>query len=174
MDQEIKEIENKIFLIKNNPNRKYLKRFEKKKLKHLNRQRNKLIKRKENELKKKEKIENILERSMLSFDSSIISSKTITEKEVIEDMMNYGDIIKEEIVKEKKTNPEKFIETKEAIKDEKSDYFGMGVLANALESSGLTIGIKKDSDGNKKQNATNLQFLVNGMATKKKLDIHRF
>ena len=172
MDQEIKEIENKIFLIKNNPNRKYLKRFEKKKLKHLNRQRNKLIKRKENELKKKEKIDNILRRSILSFDSSIISSKTITEKEVIEDMMNYGDIIKEEIVKEKKTNPEKFIETKEAIKDEKSDYFGMGVLANALESSGLTIGIKKDSDGNKKQNATNLQFLVNGMATKKKLDIH--
>ena len=60
MEQEIKEIENKIFLIKNNPNRKYLKRFEKKKLKNLNRQRNKLIKRRQNEIKKNEKIENIL------------------------------------------------------------------------------------------------------------------
>ena len=42
------------------------------------------------------------------------------------------------------------------------------ILANTLESSGLTVGIKKEHDGNKKQNATNLQFLINGMATKKK------
>ena len=46
------------------------------------------------------------------------------------------------------------------------------ILANTLESSGLTVGIKKEHDGNKKQNTTNLQFLINGMATKKKLDIH--
>jgi hypothetical protein len=61
MDQEIKEIENKIFLIKNNPNRKYLKRFEKKKLKNLNRQRNKLIKKRENEIKKMKKLKTFLE-----------------------------------------------------------------------------------------------------------------
>ena len=172
MEQEIKEIENKIFLIKNNPNRKYLKRFEKKKLKNLNRQRNKLIKKRENEIKKNEKIENIFRRSIKSFNSKEESNNTITEKEVIEDMMNFGDIVKEKLDIEKKTNPEKFIETKEAIKNENSEFYGMGILANALESSGLTVGIKKESDGNKKQNATNLQYLVNGMATKKKLDIH--
>ena len=172
MEQEIKEIENKIFLIKNNPNRKYLKRFEKKKLKNLNRQRNKLIKRRENEIKKNEKIEKIVNRTTISFNSKEESNNTITEKEVIEDMMNFGDIVKEKLDIEKKTNPEKFIETKEAIKNENSEYYGMGILANALESSGVTVGIKKESDGNKKQNATNLQFLVNGMATKKKLDIH--
>ena len=43
------------------------------------------------------------------------------------------------------------------------------ILANTLESSGLIVGIKKESDGNKKQNTTNLQFLINRMATKKSL-----
>ncbi len=125
MDQEIKEIEEKIFLIKYNPNRKYLKRFEKKKLKNLNRQRNKLIKRRQNEIKKNEKIENIFRRSIKSFNSKEESNNTITEKEVIEDMMNFGDIVKEKLDIEKKTNPEKFIETKEAIKNENSEYYGM-------------------------------------------------
>ena len=42
------------------------------------------------------------------------------------------------------------------------------IIANTLESSGLIVGIKKESDGNKRQNATNLQFLINRMATNKK------
>ena len=43
------------------------------------------------------------------------------------------------------------------------------ILANTLESSGLNVRIKKEHDGNIKQNTTNLQFLINRMATKKSL-----
>ena len=51
-------------------------------------------------------------------------------KELIEDMWILSTITKEEIIKEKKNNPEKFIEFEEAIKtpDKKSSMFIMGLL----------------------------------------------
>ena len=42
-------------------------------------------------------------------------------KEILKDMCVLGDIMKKEIIKEKKNNPEKFISIEEAIKDEKKD-----------------------------------------------------
>jgi len=85
--------------------------------------------------------------------------------------------MKEEIIEEKKSNPEKFISIEEATKEEnKSEgIFCLGVLAQNLESMGITTAIEKNSSqDDDSQNSANtvLQFITNGMIEKKKYDMH--
>jgi len=99
-------------------------------------------------------------------------------KEIVKDMCVLGDIMKKEIIKEKKNNPEKFISIEEAIKDEKKDggvNFCLGVMAQNLESIGITTAIEKEvnnSEESMKASETVLQFIMNGMVDKKKFDLH--
>jgi hypothetical protein len=85
--------------------------------------------------------------------------------------------MKEEIIEEKKNNPEKFITIEEATKEENKDSqtFCLGVLAQSLENMGITTAIEKNSSNNEEsQNSANtvLQFIINGMIDKKKYDLH--
>ena len=63
-------------------------------------------------------------------------------------MCKYGNIAKQEIIREKKKNPEKFIETKEALKSVNSDpeLFALGLLSQNLESMGIETAIEKNSN----------------------------
>ena len=110
-------------------------------------------------------------------------NKEITEEEkkdkkinvVLEDMCIYGNIAKKEIKEEKKKNPEKFIETKEALKLENNDQglFALGLLSQNLEDIGVETAIEKDSDKDEgEEGITSFQFITNGMITKKKYDLH--
>ena len=120
-------------------------------------------------------------------DKKVINSKIINESikeratnekinQLLEDMCIYGSITKNEIENEKKKNPEKFIETSQALKLEQQDQnlFALGLLSNNLEQLGIKTAIEKDEGNEDKQDAgtTCLQFIVNGLAQKKKYDLH--
>ena len=89
-----------------------------------------------------------------------------------------GTIIKDQIIEEKKTNPEKFISIQDAVKTENKDdsLFIMGLLAQNLENQGVTTAIEKEEILNDEDNndsaSTTLQFMINGMGTKKKYNLH--
>ena len=85
--------------------------------------------------------------------------------------------MKEEIIEEKKNNPEKFISIEEATKEENknNETFCLGILAQNLENMGITTAIEKNGSNDvESQNAANtvLQFITNGMIEKKKYDFH--
>ena len=136
-------------------------------------------KKKEEEMKKQKKL--ILERQKeyrkAQYQNIINSKKPEKVEEVLEDMCILGSIMKEEIIEEKKSNPEKFISIEEATKEENKSEgtFCLGVLAQNLESMGITTAIEKNSSqDDDSQNSANtvLQFITNGMIEKKKYDMH--
>jgi len=110
------------------------------------------------------------------------SSEEMTEQQidekvnnVLEDMCIYGEITKKEIIEEKEKNPEKFIETSEALKLENEDegLFALGLISRNLEELGIETAIEKDENQDTQDSdSTSLQFITNGMINKKKYDLH--
>ena len=130
-----------------------------------------------NEMKKK-MIEN-QNKLRIKKDENNESEKEINQKinETLEDMCIYGSIMKKEIQEEKQKNPEKFIETSDALKKEKEDsgLFALGLISQNLEELGMETAIEKDSlqkKGEEDASAACLQFITNGMCNKKKYDLH--
>ena len=98
-------------------------------------------------------------------------------KETIEDMCVMGSIMKEEIIEEKKNNPEKFISIEEATQEQNKDsqIFCLGILAQNLEDMGIITAIEKNPSQNEEdQNKANtvLEFITNGMIEKPKYNLH--
>ena len=86
-------------------------------------------------------------------------------------MCALGSIMKEEILEERKSQPDKFISIEEAIKGDEENLC-LGLLAQNLENMGIVTEIEKDSViNNKKINISDiiLQFIMNGMIQKKNL-----
>ena len=96
-------------------------------------------------------------------DSSLKATQLVES-----DIATLGSIIKDEIIKEKKENPDKFLNIDEIIKDENNENFAIGVLAKSLEDAGISTVIEKKSENIDISNAS-LQFLTSGLAYKKKL-----
>ena len=101
------------------------------------------------------------------------------QKKLIEDMCIIGDIIKNEIIEinENNENKDNYIPVEEAIKsnDKNSSEFVLGLLAKNLEKIGITTVIekeKKEEELKYEESNTLLQFVVNGLATKKKHELH--
>ena len=94
---------------------------------------------------------------------------------VLEDMCIFGAATKNKIKKEKIKHPEKFIDTKQALKMESQDQglFALGLLSKNLEDLGIETAIEKNENpGEQNADLTCLQFLTNGMINKKKYDLH--
>ena len=107
-------------------------------------------KRKEEERKKKKK--EILERQSFSNKNDKNKNTKLNKgrnkekiKEVLEDMCVLGTIMKEEIIEEKRREPEKFISIEEATKvdNKEKGIFCLGLLAQNLENMGITTAIEK-------------------------------
>lgn len=137
----------------------------------------------EKELKIKEKREiikkEIFEKNEnLRKNEEINKTKTNEEKikEILEDMSNLGTIMKEEILEEKKKNPENFIPIEEATKNENQDDIikCLGILAKNLENIGIVTAIEKNPNPEDENNNSDtiIQFIMNGMIEKKKFDLH--
>ena len=171
---ESKEIERMRELEEKNKMYK-LKRWEKKELKDLHKKNNEIQKKSEEEKRNKKKKE-VLERQSNTRKNIIQNNNKSTnnEKELLEDMCVLGSIMKEEIIQEKKTNPEKFISIEEATKKENEGKgtFCLGILAKNLENMGITTAIEKNPSDNKDSANTVLEFITNGMIDKKKYDFH--
>ena len=106
-------------------------------------------------------------------------TKDVNQKinETLEDMCIYGSIMKKEIQEEKKKNPEKFIETSDALQKENEDsgLFALGLISQDLENIGIETAIEKDVEQvneDEDSGAACLQFITNGMCDKKKYDLH--
>ena len=138
------------------------------------------LKEKENRNKK---LEEILKRQKDSRNNS--NNKTFTKEEekekviqTLEDMSIMGTIIKDQIIEEKKTHPEKFVSIQEVAtkenKDNDNPLFIMGLLAQNLENQGVTTAIEKESTNNNDNEVSNtaLQFMINGMGMQKKYNLH--
>ena len=97
-------------------------------------------------------------------------------KEILEDMCTLGSIMKKEIIKKKKNNPEKFIPIEKALSDNNNkEIFCLGVLAQSLENMGIETAIEKNPiNDEESQNASNtiLQFITNGLINKNKYNFH--
>ena len=80
--------------------------------------------------------------------------------ENIKDIINFSNIMKEEIEEEKKQNPKKFIEVEEAIKyPNSSSLFAIGVFASYLKKFGVNVIIEKENDDNKKDDEKTKSFI---------------
>ena len=118
---------------------------------------------------------NIIEKVGKLKDLSSEDIKKETKKaQLIEDMSAMGTIMKEEIIKEKETNPEKFISTEEIIQQKSNDQvYALGIFSKVLENQGMVTAIEKGSGEEEKQTAmTTMQFLVNGMSNRNKYNLH--
>ena len=127
------------------------------------------------EEKIKEEEEKIKEEEEKLKEEKKEKEKNIKINQTLEDMCNYGMIIKKEIIEEKEKNPEKFIEIKEALKKEEEDpdLFALGLLAQNLEDTGIETAIDSSiGDENNDENETTLQFIFNGMSNKTRYDLH--
>jgi hypothetical protein len=90
--------------------------------------------------------------------------------ELLEDINYYGEIIKGNIEKELKLNPNKFMSPEEALNTPSSKnrkaFYVLGLLGKVLESQGCKVVIEKDDPKNKEENKeinTTIQFLINNM-----------
>ena len=144
------------------------------KLKNLKKQ----ILEKEQEKRKNKDNKNNLNINLNEIITDDKSKEKVTNQKIndlLENMCIYGSITKKEIIEEKKKNPEKFIETSEALQSENSDQnlFALGLLSSNLENLGIETAIEKEgNEDNQDAGTTCLQFIVNGMAQKKKYDLH--
>ena len=103
--------------------------------------------------------------------------RTKNIKYMLEDMCVLGNKIKNEIIQEKQNNCEKYISIEEATKNNKNidEIFCLGLLAKNLENCGIITAIEKNPEQNDetiKQENIVLQFILNGLAEKKKYDFH--
>ena len=126
--------------------------------------------RKRNYAKRKSEIKKIAKKVTSDFNT-ILSTTTDIEKQTtktLENMIVMGDIIKDEILIEKSENPEKFVDIEKSLKNENDDNFAISLLAKNLENSGIVTAVEKTTVKEDIDVAsTNLQFMINGLATKK-------
>ena len=98
-----------------------------------------------------------------------ISDKEKKINKTLENMCNYGNIIKEE----KKLNPQKFITKKETLQlNEDDEFFYLGLFADILEQLGIDVLIEKDKNQiNEDEETTIAEYLSNGFLMKKKFNL---
>ena len=116
---------------------------------------------------KEEKIFEKLEKK----EEDIKNEKNEKINKILEDMCIYGNITKKEIKEEKKKNPEKYIETSEALKSENEDQalFALGLISQNLENLGIETAIDKSVEDTVDEGLTALECISNGMIGKKNM-----
>ena len=107
----------------------------------------------------------------------IESEATRYINDLLKNMDDFGEIIKNKIEQEKISSPNKFISINEALSSnfsdelKKKDYYILSSLKFALESQGCTCEIEREyanSENEKKEFYTAMQFITNGMYKLKK------
>ena len=127
------------------------------------------------EIKEEDKSENIKlieKKGKLNNLSKEEIKKVIKRTQLLEDMSIMGTITKDKIIKEKQTNPEKFISTENIIKQKNNNekLYALGIFSKVLENQGITTAITKQNE--KEKDDITMQFLMNGMSDKKKYNLH--
>jgi len=131
---------------------------------------------KEKEKIKEKKKEIVIRQEKINMKNKEEKTKDEPFKDLVKDMCDIGSLMKEEIIEEKKNNPEKFLPIKETLKEkDQSTNFCLGVLAQNLEDIGITTAIEKETNNEEesvKASEMVMQFIMNGMIDKKRFDFH--
>ena len=125
--------------------------------------------------KKSENVDLIEKMGKLKGLSDEEIKKEVDKTRILEDMSTMGTIMKEQIIEEKRTNPEKFISEEEIIKNKSDEQtYALGVFSKVLENQGMVTAIEKDNTSEDAKNTaqTSMQFLINGMSNRSKYDLH--
>ena len=125
--------------------------------------------------KKSDNIDLIEKMGKLKGLSSEEIKKEVDKTQLLEDMSTMGTIMKEQILSNKETNPEKYISEEEIIKNKSDEQtYALGIFSKVLENQGMVTAIEKDNNSEDAKNTaqTSMQFLVNGMSDKSKYDLH--
>ena len=131
-----------------------------------------------NEEEKSENVKLIEKKGKLNNLSKDEIDKVIKRTQLIEDMSIIGSMTKNKIMKEKKTNPEKFFSTEEIIEkqSENKQLYALGIFSKVLENKGMTTAIPKNdnkyNESEKEKEKITLQFLMNGLSEKNKYNLH--
>ena len=142
--------------------------YEKYKKKYL--EEKKLRKQKEEKIKEKEKEEQ-KERinKIKNLSNEILKSNNLkVTKNNAENILTFGSLMKTELEKEMKDNPEKFLNIEEIIKNENNDYFSVGVLVKSLEEQGIKVAVEKNSSDENVSDSS-LRLLINELGAMKKI-----
>ena len=101
------------------------------------------------------------------------------KNKILEDICNYGNILKNQIKMEKILNPQRFVDVNTALNSTKNDneLFALGLLGKFLQKSGIDVVIEKEKNKNeneeeKDENLTSLELITTGMTQKIKYDLH--
>ena len=112
--------------------------------------------------KKSDNIDLIEKMGRLKGLSSEEIKKEVDKTQLLEDMSTMGTIMKEQILSNKETNPEKYISEEEIIKNKSDEQtYALGIFSK-----------NNNSEDAKNTAQTSMQFLVNGMSDKSKYDLH--
>ena len=146
-------------------------------------EKNKLLEKREKEIIKEIKQ---LEKDKKAFHKEIknyinnkidnIFNKTMTKEEIISDVSYLGSFLKDSITKEKKLNPDNFIDPKKYIKSIKKNettnktILPLYLISNWLEENGCQVAIEKESK-NIKLNLFCMQQIFNNKAIEKKFTL---
>lgn len=97
--------------------------------------------------------------------------------EMIEDINTFSTIIKEEIIKKKKENPEAIVPISEAVNsDEQSSLFAFGILGAFLQNKGTEVMIEKENSSTNNPEKeqylqTSMMFATSEVGLSKKYEI---
>ena len=101
------------------------------------------------------------------------------KNKILEDICNYGNILKNQIKMEKILNPQRFVDINTALNSTKNDneLFALGLLGKFLQKSRIDVVIEKEKNKNeneeeKDENLTSLELITTGMIQKTKYDLH--
>ena len=125
--------------------------------------------------KKSDNIDLIEKMGKLKGLSSEEIKKEVDKTQLLEDMSTMGTIMKEQILSDKESHPEKYISEEEIIKNKSDEQtYALGIFSKVLENQGMVTAIEKDNNSEDAINTarTSMQFLVNGMSDKSKYDLH--
>ena len=148
---------------------------------------NKLFSKKEKEIKKEikqletdKKVFHDEIKNYINIKLDNIFNKTMTKEEIISDVSNLGSFLKDSITKEKKLNPDNFIDPKKYIKSIKKNeginktinktILPLYLLSNWLEENGCQVAIEKEPK-DIKLNKFCMQQIFNNKAIEKKFTL---
>ena len=142
-------------------------------------EKNKLLEKREKEIKQLEKDKKVFHNEIKNYINNKIDNifnKTMTKEEIISDVSYLGSFLKDSITKEKKLNPDNFIDPKKYIKSIKKNettnktILPLYLISNWLEENGCQVAIEKKSK-NIKFNLFCMQQIFNNKAIEKKFTL---
>ena len=103
--------------------------------------------------KKSDNVDLIEKMGKLKGLSSEEIKKEVDKTQLLEDMSTMGTIMKEQILSDKESNPQKYISEEEIIQNKSDEQtYALGIFSKVLENQGMVTAIEKDNNSEDAKN----------------------